>query len=114
MGEKSDVTACYPQWNNVPDGLEFYFKGRTPGLTGFFNKTGEEASGLYDQVYMINGKGSKAVSARDKSPYLSTQLPYNPIISYKKNKVIAGINPNTALADTGGGGRSNISEGGTS
>ncbi len=22
---KSDVTACYPQWNNVPDGLEFYF-----------------------------------------------------------------------------------------
>lgn len=26
---KSDVTACYPQWNNVPDGLEFYFKGRT-------------------------------------------------------------------------------------
>ncbi|HIC4599577.1 TPA: IncHI-type conjugal transfer protein RSP [Salmonella enterica subsp. enterica serovar Schwarzengrund] len=99
-GEKSDVTACYPQWNNVPDGLEFYFKGRTPGLTGFFNKTGENL--LDYQVYMINGKGSKAVSARNRRT-LTTQLPYNPIISYKKNKVIAGINPNTALAYTTGG-----------
>ncbi|MGC6599952.1 hypothetical protein ACP0F6_25405, partial [Escherichia coli] len=44
----------------------------------------------------------KAVSARNRRT-LTTQLPYNPIISYKKNKVIAGINPNTALAYTTGG-----------
>ncbi len=66
-----------------PDGLEFYFKGRTPGLTGFFNKTGENL--LDYQVYMINGKGSKAVSARNRRT-LTTQLPYNPIISYKRIK----------------------------
>lgn len=99
-GGKSDITACYPQWNNVPDGLEFYFKGRTPGLTGFFNKTGENL--LDYQVYMINGRGSKAVSAKYRR-VLTTQLPYNPILTYKKNKLVTGINPNTALAYTTGG-----------
>lgn len=99
-GSKSDITACYPQWNNVPDGLEFYFKGRTPGLTGFFNKTGDNL--LDYQVYMINGKGSKAVSARNRR-VLNTELPYNPILTYKKNKVLTGINANTALAYTTGG-----------
>lgn len=99
-GDKSDITACYPQWNNVPDGLEFYFKGRTPGLTGFFNKTGDNL--LDYQVYMINGKGSKAVSSRNRH-VLITQLPYNPVLTYKKNKVLTGINDNTALAYTTGG-----------
>ncbi|MGV7963802.1 IncHI-type conjugal transfer protein RSP [Photorhabdus tasmaniensis] len=99
-GEKSDVIACYPQWNNVPDGLEFYFKGRTPGLTGFFNQTGDNL--LDYQIYMINGKGSKAVSAKNRRT-LKTQLPYNPVLTYKKNKVLAGINANTSLAYTTGG-----------
>lgn len=84
----------------MPDGLEFYFKGRTPGLTGFFNKTGDNL--LDYQVYMINGKGSKAVSSRNRH-VLITQLPYNPVLTYKKNKVLTGINDNTALAYTTGG-----------
>nr|UGK56162.1 hypothetical protein [Escherichia coli] len=62
-------------------GLNFYFKGRTPGLTGFFNKTGDNL--LDYQVYMINGKGSKAVSSRNRH-VLITQLPYNPVLTYKK------------------------------
>ncbi len=64
-------------------GWSSIFKGRTPGLTGFFNKTGENL--LDYQVYMINGKGSKAVSARRRST-LTTQLPYNPIILTKRIK----------------------------
>lgn len=99
-GEKSEVTACYPQWNNVPDGMEFYFKGRTPGLTGFFNKTGENLLDYY--VLMVNGKGSKAISTRNRF-ILNTHLPYNPIITYKKSKTMAGINANTALVYTTGG-----------
>ncbi|EBG2148463.1 hypothetical protein FIP36_17105 [Salmonella enterica] len=99
-GEKSDVIACYPQWNNVPDGLEFYYKGRTPGLTGFFNTTGDNL--LDYHVYMVNGKGSKALSAKNRYT-LKTQLPYNPVITYKKNKSVDGINANTALVYTTGG-----------
>lgn len=99
-GEQSEVTACYPQWNNVPDGMEFYYKGRTPGLTGFFNKTGENLLDYY--VLMINGKGSKAISTRNRF-LLNAELPYNPIITYKKSKTMAGINANTALVYTTGG-----------
>lgn len=99
-GNSQLVLACYPQWNNVPEGLEFYYKGRTPGLTGFFNKTGDNL--LDYHVYMLNGKGSKAVSARNRFN-LVTELPYTPVITYKKNKTMAGINANTALAYTTGG-----------
>lgn len=99
-GINSNVIACYPQWNNVPSGLEFYFKGRVPGLSGFFNISGENL--LDYEVHMINGKGSHAVSARNRFNLL-TQLPYNPVITYKKSKTIAGINSNTALVYTTGG-----------
>lgn len=100
VGANTSVTACYPQWNNVPTGLEFYFKGRTPGLSGFFNLTG--ANLLDYQVYMINAKGSSAIASRKRNN-LTTQLPYNPIIKYKKSKVMPGINDNTALVYTTGG-----------
>ncbi|NRN29029.1 hypothetical protein [Photorhabdus heterorhabditis] len=100
VGNNPNIIACYPQWNNVPDGLEFYFKGRTPGLSGFFNVTGENLLDYY--VYMTNARGSRAVAVRNRFK-LNAELPYDPVITYKKSKTIAGINPNTALVYTTGG-----------
>ncbi|CRY84277.1 hypothetical protein [Yersinia intermedia] len=100
VGTNSSVKVCYVEWNNVPNGLEFYYKGRTPGLSGYFNNSGENL--LDYDVYMMNAKGSIAKAAHTHVSLTAT-IPYNPIISYKYSKTIAGLNPNTALVYSSGG-----------